>query len=87
MKVIEISEKKIDKMSELLEDMLLAGGELMHCITKLSDEMYGERSQMDGRYRRSDDMMGERTYMGMRDGRHWDDGDMWGERRYTRRMR
>lgn len=89
MKVVEISEKKIDKMSELVEDMLLAGGELMHCITKLSDEMYGERSPMDGRYRRSNEMFGERGYMGMRGGRNLeDDGqDMWGERRYTRRMR
>lgn len=42
-KIVEITESKVEKMSSLVEDMLLAGGELMHCITKLSDEMYGER--------------------------------------------
>lgn len=73
-KVIERTEKKIDKMSSLVEDMLLAGGELMHCISKMEDEFYGERrsdrDRMDGmgggRY-------GERMPMnvGMRD----DDSD------------
>lgn len=47
-KVIEITEKKIDKMSSLVEDMLLAGGELMHCISKMEEEFYGERRGSDG---------------------------------------
>lgn len=47
-KVIEITEKKLDKMSSLVEDMLLAGGELMHCISKMEDEYYGERRVSDG---------------------------------------
>lgn len=47
-RVIEITEKKINKLSSLVEDMLLAGGELMHCITKMEDEFYGERRGSDG---------------------------------------
>lgn len=77
MKVIEISEKKLEKMSDLVEDMLLAGGELMHCLSKMEDEFYGERRPS--------------RYMGMREPEHRDDWDemhpMYGERRYSRRMR
>lgn len=47
-RVIEITEKKINKLSSLVEDMLLAGGELMHCISKMEDEFYGERRSSDG---------------------------------------
>lgn len=47
-KVVEITEKKVDKMSSLVEDILLAGGELMHCITKMEDDFYGERRGSDG---------------------------------------
>jgi hypothetical protein len=47
-RVIEITEKKINKLSSLVEDMLLAGGELMHCISKMEDEFYGERRGYDG---------------------------------------
>lgn len=47
-RVIEITEKKINKLSSLVEDMLLAGGELMHCISKMEDEFYGERRGSDG---------------------------------------
>ena len=94
MKIVEISSSKINKMSELVEDMLLAGGELMHCLTKMEDEMYGERG---GSSRYTDGgMMGERRRMGMRydEGRYdhdeWDDmPPMMGERRssYMRRRR
>lgn len=88
-KVIEITEKKMEKMSDLVEDMLLAGGELMHCLTKMEDEMYGERSSGGDRYR-----INYRNY-GERDWQHEDydrDDDMsrgmMGERRrYSRRMR
>lgn len=83
MKVIEITESKLGKMSDLVEDMLLAGGELMHCLSKMEEEYYGERR--DSRY---SDMRGygERRYMGMRD-RMDDEDEMMGERRYTRRRR
>lgn len=88
MKIIEITDSKIEKMSDLVEDVLLAGGELMHCLTKMSDEMYGERgggNRQSGRY---GDMYGNRE-------REWESDDdmgyrspMYGERRrYTRRMR
>ena len=94
MKVIEITESKMEKMSGLVEDMLLAGGELMHCLTKMSDEMYGERggSRSGGRY--GGDMYGNRDMYGMRerewegDGNDWRQPMMYGERRrYYPRMR
>lgn len=48
--VIEISDSKVDKMSEYVEDMLWAGGELMHCIEKMKSEHegYGEREGYRG---------------------------------------
>ena len=71
-KVIEITEKKLDKMSSLVEDMLLAGGELMHCISKMEDEFYGERRGSDGgRYGRRMPMN-----VGMRDDDYDRDRDM-----------
>lgn len=87
MKVIEITESKMEKMSGLVEDMLLAGGELMHCLTKMSDEMYGERSgsRSGGRY--SGDMYGAREMYGMRghdrmeEDNEWREPAMYGERR------
>lgn len=90
MKIVEISSSKISKMSDLVEDMLLAGGELMHCLSKMEDEMYGERVG-SGRYSDSG-MMGERRRMGMRHDEGMEDWDemqpMMGERRsYPRRRR
>lgn len=99
-KVIEITESKVDKMSNLVEDMLLAGGELMHCLTKLSDEMYVERGGNMG----SGGMSGNRggygdrsRYAGMSGNRmsdDYDDDDDWrmmrdmiGERRARRNYR
>lgn len=38
MYMIEISDSKVDKMSEYVEDMLWAGGELMHCLEKMKGE-------------------------------------------------
>lgn len=85
-KIIEITSSKIDDMSELVEDMLMAGGKLMGCLEKLSDDMYGEREEYGNRYSRRDneDMMGERRY-GRYSRREYD--DMMGERRYGRRGR
>ena len=42
--VIEITESKVEKMSVYVEDMLWAGGELMHCLEKIKEESsMGER--------------------------------------------
>ena len=90
-KVIEITEKKLDKMSELVEDMLLKGGELMHCLSKMEDEYYGERRSSGGGYygNRYGDMSGERRNDYDRD--DWDEAEemrrMIGERRRRRGMR
>lgn len=43
MKIIEITPKKLNDMSDITEDILLLGGKLMSCLEKMSDEMYGER--------------------------------------------
>lgn len=96
-KIIEITESKVDKMSNLVEDMLLAGGELMHCLTKLSDEMYGERggNNMSGGNYGNRSRYGERGNYGnrMRDDYDDDDDDwremreMIGERRNRRNYR
>jgi hypothetical protein len=60
MRIIEITENKVDKMSSLVEEMLSIGGKLMTCIEHL-DESYGERRREypeDDEYR-----MGERRGM------------------------
>lgn len=93
-RVIEITEKKINKLSSLVEDMLLAGGELMHCISKMEDEFYGERrSSGGGNYygNRYGDMGSERHHDSDYDRDDWDESDemrrMIGERRRRRGMR
>jgi len=61
MRIIEITENKVDKMSTLAEEMLTIGGKLMSCIEQLSDESYGERRR---EYHDEDDYrMGERRSM------------------------
>lgn len=74
--LIEISDSKVDKMSEYVEDMLWAGGELMHCLEKLKGESgYGERGMNyrdDSNYSRS--MMGNRYY-GERGMNYRDEGE------------
>ena len=73
--MIEITESKVNEMSELVEKMLKYGGKLMHCI----DEMGDDRSER----------MGRRSPM--QDYRHnWknyddDDDDRYDERRGGRR--
>ena len=94
--VIEISDSKVDKMSEYVEDMLWAGGELMHCIEKMKGEHgYGEREGYfhEGRSYRKDmmgsrygmrsryDNYGQRGDYGYKDDEDWDDEEMMGERR------
>ena len=98
MYMIEISDTKVDKMSEYVEDMLWAGGELMHCLEKMKGESgYGERGGSQGGYSRS--MMGSRSGsygsrggygmrggdMSYRDEEEWEDDEMMGERRGRRR--
>lgn len=62
MYMIEISDSKLDKMSEYVEEMLWAGGELMHCLEKVKGKSgYGERESYSSRY-------GERGGQGSRGG-------------------
>lgn len=56
MKMIEITEEKVNKMSEHVEDILDTTGKLMLCIEKLRHEMYGERGHRDDEYERYRDM-------------------------------
>lgn len=94
--IIEISDSKVDKMSEYVEDMLWAGGELMHCLEKMKGEHgYGEREgySHEGRSYRKDmmgsrygmrsryDNYGQRGDYGYKDDEDWDDEEMMGERR------
>lgn len=80
MKMIQITEK-IDKMSELCEDMLMAGGKLMRCIEEMSEmSEYGERgSRYGNRYGSYDGNM-RGTYGNRGDMREDEDYEM-GERR------
>ena len=39
--MIEITENKVNEMSELVEKMLKYGGKLMHCIDEMGDDKYG----------------------------------------------
>ena len=49
--MIEISESKVEKMSDYAEKMLRYGGKLMQCIEELSEgESMGERWDDDDRY-------------------------------------
>lgn len=60
MMMIEISESKVEKMSDYAEKMLRYGGKLMQCIEGLSEgEGMGERWDDDDRYY-DDESMGER---------------------------
>lgn len=87
--MIEISESKVEKMSEYVEDMLWAGGELMHCLEKIKEESeMGERSgsygMRGGRYGNRNDemrMRGGRGSMGYRDDEDDDEWEMMERRR------
>ena len=100
MYMIEISDTKVDKMSEYVEDMLWAGGELMHCLEKMKGEHgYGERGSSSysgsgrsggsygSRYgmRSRYENYGERGDMKYRDEEEWEMEDEMGERRGRRR--
>ena len=87
--VIEISDSKVDKMSEYVEDMLWAGGELMHCIEKMKDEYegYGEREGYRGG-RQGGSSYGSRYGMRSRyDNYGYRDDEEWEEEMGERRRR
>lgn len=46
MRIIETSDDKVYKMSELGEKVLRYGGKLMQCIEEMCGERYGERNRM-----------------------------------------
>ena len=93
MYMIEISDTKVDKMSEYVEDMLWAGGELMHCLEKMKGESgyghresssgsrYGERSGQGyrGGYGSRYDEMGERSRYRSRGSMGYRDEEEWDE--------
>lgn len=63
--MIEISENKVEKMSDYAEKMLRYGGKLMQCIEELSEgEGMGERRDEDDDRYYDDDGMGERNTYG-----------------------
>ena len=69
MQIIEITESKVEKMSDYAEKMLKYGGKLMQCIEELSGgESMGRRERYydddDERY----DEMGDRVGYGERRG-------------------
>ena len=66
--MIEISDSKIEKMGEYVEDMLWAGGELMHCLEKMKGEEHGY-GHRGGSSRYSGGSMG------YRDDEDWDEMD------------
>lgn len=95
--MVEISEGKVDKMSELAEKMLKYGGKLMQCIEEMSEESgMGQRSGQGGysggygsRYGERESYgsrgsYGNRGGYGMRDDDEWDEMEQMGERRGVR---
>lgn len=81
MMMIEISESKLDKMSDYVEEMLWAGGELMHCLEKMKGGSewgergsYGNRGGQGGRYSGGSSSYGSRG-MGYRDVEDWEEMD------------
>lgn len=79
MQIVEISESKVEKMSDYAEKMLKYGGKLMQCIEELSEgESMGERWDDDRYY--DDDRYDDEESMGER-GRS---GRRMGERRGVR---
>lgn len=89
MTVIEISEKKYDKLSEHIEESLRHLGKAMSCIAEIGepygmghrdDEMMGYRGGRGGSCGSRYDNYGMRGGMGYRDDDD-DDDEMMGERR------
>lgn len=53
MKLVEITESKLDKMSDMLEEMLMLGGKLMHCISSLQEEDGQESYSSKNKYKKN----------------------------------
>lgn len=63
--MIEITDSKVSEMSELVEDMLMCGGKLMHCLENMGNgrNRMGRRSPMpDYRDKWNDDDYDEDRY-------------------------
>lgn len=71
--VVEITEQKLDKATELAEKMLKYGGQLMQCLSEWEEEAgerdggsmgnrgrYGEREEQGNRYGNRGERMGYR---------------------------
>lgn len=84
--LIQITEEKIDEMSEAVEDMLHTGGKLMSCIERLRDESGEDDGQYGRRYGRREGSMSQRGRYGRREEDvDYDDEDrMMGNRRRSR---
>lgn len=50
MKIIEITESKLHKMSDMLEEMLMLGGKMMTCLSSLSTHSEEEDSYNRNKY-------------------------------------
>ena len=88
--VIEITDSKVEKMSDCVEEILNKAGEMMWMLEKLEGgsgwgereghqggSSYGSRYGMRSRY----DNYGQRGDYGYKDDEDWDDEEMMGERR------
>lgn len=89
MMFIEIEEKKMNKLSEHIEESLKHMGKAMQCVDEWMEEGgmsggYNGRSGYGNRY--SGGSMSGRYGMGYKDDEdEWDDDEMMGERRGRRR--
>lgn len=79
MRIIQITEDKVSKMTDCVDKMLHYGGRLMSCLEELEGGNYGERSYGE--------RAGYPERMGFRDP-EWEDPEMRMNYRYgERRMR
>ena len=87
--LLEITEKKVDKLSEHLEQGLRHMGKAMQCVDEWMQESgMGERTNYrDGGYSRysGGGVYGSRGGMGYRDDEDWEDEDEMHERRRRNR--
>lgn len=73
MRVIEITEKKRDKMAEYAEKMLRYGGKLMKCLDALDEESEMGHRDDDSSYRKK--MGNRRPEPRRKRNNDWDDDD------------
>lgn len=77
--MVEISENKVEKMSDYAEKMLKYGGKLMQCLEELSESSMGQREYDEDD--EEEDEMGERGGYGSRGGYGNRGGGGMGQRR------